>query len=255
MKDVKPPVGFHLPRKKAVLAIARHRPLHEAAVDRLRDMIVEGELKVGERLHDANLAEILDVSRTPIREAIKVLATEGLVELLPGRGARVAGFSPESLTALFEVIAGLERFACELAAERMTARERDKLQRMHDRMAAHHAAGERRAYFKLNHEIHLLIVTLAKNAMLQATHASLIAKARRGRHTALDSAERWIEAMAEHDALMAAFAARDGRRAGEIMLQHDRRTGDVVREMLRRSEAPEAAARPCDVAAFEPAES
>src|SRR5471030_1447902 len=75
---------------KTTAAIARPKPLHEAAIERLRDMIVEGDLAAGERLNDAKLAALLQVSRTPIREAIKLLANEGLVELLPGRGARVA---------------------------------------------------------------------------------------------------------------------------------------------------------------------
>ena len=75
-------------------------------------MIVEGRLQVGERLHEANLAAILEVSRTPIREAIKLLATEGLVDLIPGRGARVSGFSVEQVRELFEAIAGVERNAC-----------------------------------------------------------------------------------------------------------------------------------------------
>jgi DNA-binding GntR family transcriptional regulator len=222
--------------KKPVATIRRQRPLHEEVIDRLRDMIIEGDLVVGERLNDAKLAEILNVSRTPIREALKLLASEGLVDLLPGRGARVAGLSIESIGELFEVIAGLERHACELAAMRMNARDLDRLQRMHDRMAMHHQAGERRAYFKLNSEIHLAIVMASGNAILQATHASLLAKARRGRHTALASHDRWIEAMAEHDLLMQALAARDGRRAGEIMLQHDRRTGEVVRQMLEEAQ-------------------
>jgi DNA-binding GntR family transcriptional regulator len=93
----------------------------------------------------------------------------------------------------------------------------------------------RHDYFKLNHALHLLIVVFSKNAILQSTHASLIAKARRGRHTALASQARWIEAMAEHELLMQAFADRNGRKAGEIMLQHDRRTGAVVLELLENA--------------------
>ncbi|WP_158818972.1 GntR family transcriptional regulator [Methylocapsa sp. S129] len=215
---------------------ARQRPLHEAAVDRLRDMIIEGDLAVGERLHEFNLAEALNVSRTPVREAVKLLATEGLVELLPGRGARVAALSAKTISELLEVIGGIERHACELAAERMTSRELARLQRMHERMALHHQAGNLHEYFKLNNEIHVAIVAAAKNAILEATHASLILKARRGRHAALASQARWTEAMAEHDLLMKAFAERDGRKAGEIMFQHDLRTGEVVRQMLKASE-------------------
>jgi DNA-binding GntR family transcriptional regulator len=118
----------------------------------------------------------------------------------------------------------------------MTARELARLQRLHERMAGYHQAGNLHDYFKLNNEIHVAIVAAAKNATLEATHASLILKARRGRHAALASQARWTEAMAEHDLLMNAFAERDGRKAGEIMLQHDLRTAEVVRQMLKTSE-------------------
>jgi DNA-binding GntR family transcriptional regulator len=207
--------------RRPVAVIERPKPLHQSVVERLRNMIVEGDLAAGERLHDANLATTLQVSRTPIREAIKLLATEGLVDLLPGRGARVSDFSIDDIKQLFEVVAGIERNACELAAERMTDRDLEKLQRLHDRMARLHAAGERQLYFKLNHEIHLAIVAASNNAILQAIHASLLTRARRARYAALSSQGRWVEAMAEHERLMVALAAHDARRAGEIMHQHD----------------------------------
>lgn len=232
------------PAAKRTRAISRPKPLHEAVVERLRDMIVEGELAVGERLHDANLAGILNVSRTPIREALKLLASEGLVELLPGRGARVSAFSLESVSDLFEVIAGLERHACELAAERMSERDLEALRRMHERMARFHEAGKRHEYFKLNNELHLAIVAASKSAILQATHASLILRARRARYAALGSRARWFEAMAEHELLMQAFVARDGRKAGEIMQQHDRRTAASILQALQGGES----AAPIDAA-------
>jgi DNA-binding GntR family transcriptional regulator len=228
------------PRRRArrpVAVIERPKPLHESVVERLRNMIVEGDLAVGERLHDANLAATLQVSRTPIREAIKLLATEGLVDLLPGRGARVSDFSIDDIKQLFEAIAGIERNACELAAERMTNRDLEKVQRLHERMARHHAAGERPPYFKLNHEIHLAIVAASNNAILQAIHASLMTRARRARYAALSSQVRWIEAMAEHERLMAALADHDARRAGEIMHQHDLGTAHSIAASLR-STAP-----------------
>ncbi len=227
----------------APAAIVRAKPLHESAAERLRDMIVEGRLLVGERLHEANLAALLEVSRTPIREAIKLLATEGLVDLLPGRGARVSGFSVEQVRELFEAIAGVERNASELAAERLTEREFEKLQRMHERMARHHAAGERPAYFRLNQEIHLAIVAAAKNATLQAIHASLISRARRARYEALASQARWVEAMEEHGRLMAALADRNGRLAGAIMHEHDLGTARSMVAALETMSSPPAPGR------------
>lgn len=227
----KPPTK---PRRQS--AIQRARPLHEEVVDRLRDMIIEGDLAIGERLHEFNLAETLNVSRTPIREALKLLSTEGLVDLLPGRGARVRALSAEKAVELFEVISGMERLAVELAIGRMKPREFEKLQRMHDRMAVHHAAGERHDYFKLNHEIHVGIVALSKNAILETTHAALMVQARRGRYIALASKERWIEAMAEHEELMTAMAARNSELAGKILFEHDSHTGNAVRDVLKASE-------------------
>jgi DNA-binding GntR family transcriptional regulator len=207
--------------------------LHEAVVDRLRDMIVEDRLSPGDRLHEINLAEALNVSRTPLREALKLLASEGLIELLPGRGARVAALSAAVIEELFEVIGGIERQAAELAAKRMTPRELERLRRLHERMAAHHRAGERHDYFRLNHEIHVALVAAAKNSILQRTHAGLMAKARRGRYAALASRERWAEVLGEHEALMAALADRDSARAGSVIEHHVRRTGEVVASILR----------------------
>lgn len=215
------------------LRIARPRPLHEAVVDRLRDMIIEGQLAPGTRLNDIALADTLGVSRTPVREALKLLATESLVELLPGRGARVSHQTPDGIEELFEVISGLERLAAELAATRMTGRDLERLQKLHTRMAGHFQAGERHEYFALNHQIHMAIVAAAKNETLAATHAALMLRARWGRYTALASTERWAEAMAEHTDLMAALAARDSQRAGEILFLHDQRTGETTRTLLR----------------------
>ncbi len=152
------------------------------------------------------------------------------------RGARVAALSAKTISELLEVIGGIERHASELAAERMTPRELSKLQRMHDRMANYHEAGNLHDYFKLNNEIHLAIVAAARNSILKATHAALIMQARRGRYAALASQARWIEAMAEHDMLMKAFAERNVSNAGQIMLQHDLRTREVVAQFLRTSE-------------------
>jgi DNA-binding GntR family transcriptional regulator len=226
-------VGIRRAPAPRVVPIARARPLHEEVCDRLRDMIIEGEIATGERLHEISLSEILRVSRTPLREALKLLANEGLVDLLPGRGARVSALSPEGVGELFEVVGGLERLAVELAATRMTARDLERLQRMHDKMAKHFAAGERHAYFALNHEIHVAIVAGSKNQTLVTTHAALMVKARRGRYAALASEQRWKEAMEEHEALMGALRGRDSRRAGEILFLHDRRTGETTTAMLK----------------------
>jgi len=210
--------------------------LHTRTIDQLRDMIVEGELAPGARIVEAELCEQLGISRTPLREALKVLASEGLVELLPHRGARVTEVRPEEVGELFEVVAGLEGLAAELAAERMSERDLERLRDMHGRMARHHALRRRHDYFRLNHKMHQLIVALAGNSVLAATHEQLMVRARRSRYLAILSRERWDEAMAEHVELMAAFSARDATRAGALWRRHVARTGEVTQAALAAGE-------------------
>jgi DNA-binding GntR family transcriptional regulator len=132
---------------------------------------------------------------------------------------------------LLEVIGGLERMAAELAAERIAAPVLHQLERLHARMKQRFEAGDRKQYFKLNHEIHLLLVAAAHNETLASLHASLLARVRPGRYAALMASDRWAEAMAEHEGLMAALRDRDRERAGEIMGRHVQHT----REALHRA--------------------
>lgn len=96
-------------------------------------------------------------------------------------------------------------------------------------MAEHHRVNRRRDYSRLNHDIHIGLVALAGNAALESTHAALLVRAGRGRHNALESEARWVEAMAEHELII---TERNGRRAGELMLHHDLHTRDVLRAQL-----------------------
>jgi DNA-binding GntR family transcriptional regulator len=214
----------------------RRRSLHAQAVQRLHEMIVTGELPPGARLGEVALSTILGISRTPLREALKSLAAEGLVALTPRRGARVAPLRPERAVALFRVLGSLEGLAAELAATRLEARDLARLERLHARMLAHHAAGDRRAYFRLNDRIHQLVLAFADNPVLGETHARLMVEARRGRYMAIISKERWDEAVGEHTALLAAFRAGDPDRAGRIWRRHLERTGEVVEATLRAAE-------------------
>lgn len=217
----------------------RRESLHAQATDHLRDMIVEGELEAGERISEQALCEELGISRTPLREALKVLASEGLVELLPNRGARVTRPTPGEVGELFEVIASLEGLAAELACMRIASADLRQLEEMHRRMLELHREGRRHDYFELNHKAHQLIVTLAGNGILASTHERLMARARRSRYMAILSTERWNEAVREHVELMEAFAARDPARAAAIWRRHVGRTGEVVQKALEAGAQPE----------------
>ncbi len=206
------------------------RSLHRDVADQIRDMIVEGELPPGERINEGALSEQFGISRTPLREALKVLASEGLVELRPNRGTRVSAITPEEVGELFEAVSGIERMAGELAALRMTERDIERLKGLHERMERHYEAGERHDYFRLNQQIHNTIVSLAGNSILEATHASLMVRVRRARYLAIQSPERWHESVQEHRAIMQALETRDSAAAGNLILNHVRRTGEVVKQ-------------------------
>jgi len=219
------------PSRRGRRSIER-RSLHREVADQIRDMIVEGELPPGERVNEGALCEQFGISRTPLREALKVLASEGLVELRPNRGTRVSAITPEEVGELFEVVSGIERLAGELAALRMSGRDVERLKALHERMERHYEAGERHDYFRLNQQIHNTIVSLTGNSVLEATHSGLMVRVRRARFVAIQSPDRWHESVQEHRAIMAALEARDSARAGELILNHVRRTGVVVQQFF-----------------------
>lgn len=206
----------------------RRNSLHQQVIERLRDMIVEGELAQGQRIPEAELCETFGISRTPLREALRVLSSEGLVEPDGLRGSRVSSITVREIAELFEMVAGIERMAAELAAERMTDSDLESLRAIHERMARHFQNGDRQKYFRLNQVIHHAIVKLAGNGVLASIHAALMTKVRRARYSAILSQDRWRESVHEHEEILNAFAARDSERAGRLLRAHVRKTGTVV---------------------------
>src|SRR5258708_22993191 len=123
--------------------------LHDGLLNRLRDLINQEDLAPGQKLAERVLCERLGISRTPLREALKVLAAEGLVELLPNRGARVTQLTLGDVRALFEVMGALEALAGELAASRIGDAELAEIEALHHQMRAHYLRAELPEYFRL----------------------------------------------------------------------------------------------------------
>lgn len=196
------------------------RPLHEEAVDRLRDRIVQGQLAPGARLNERVLCQQLGISRTPLREAFKVLATEGLVELLPNRGAIVAGLDPTRLEQTFAVMGALEALAGELACSNMTVQQLDDIRALHYEMLAAHARGDLDGYFRYNQAIHLKLAEASGNPVLAHTYRQLNANVRRARYMANLSRDRWDAAVREHEAILSALLARDAPRLKRLLADH-----------------------------------
>jgi DNA-binding GntR family transcriptional regulator len=221
-----------LPAEPDAAMAIRRRPLHDEATERIRDMIVEGRLSAGEWINETELCRQLQISRTPLREALKVLAAEGLVELVPRRGARVSQLSVRELVDLFEALSGVEGLAAELAAIRMSAADLETLRQLQVRIERRHTAKDRHEYFRDNQDLHETIVRFSGNQEIVAIHARLIARVRRARYQALLSESRWAESVQEHALILSALESRDARRAGDLIRRHVTRTGEVVRASL-----------------------
>jgi DNA-binding GntR family transcriptional regulator len=206
--------------------------LHDEVVSRVRDMIVEGQLAAGLRIHEGKLCEQLGVSRTPLREALKVLAQEGLVTLLPNRGAVVTPLTVAELEQTIEVMRPLEVLAGELVVQRISDAGLAEIRALHHEMCAFHARGDLPNYFRANQAIHQHLVEQCGNRILTATYEGLNTRIRRFRYRANFSLERWDEAVAEHAEMLDALTARDGLRLGRLMSQHLVNKAEAVKASL-----------------------
>lgn len=194
--------------------------LHEELVERLRNLIVEDALKPEEKVPEKELCETFGVSRTPLREALKVLASEGFVVLNANRGAKVAKVTRTELDSTFPVIAALEQLAGELACQQLDATGIAWIEKRHAAMLEAFASRDRTDYFLANQDIHEALIRGAENDVLQNQHRLLESRIRRARFMANLSEERWAQAIDEHEAMMDRLRARDGEGLGRIMKQH-----------------------------------
>ncbi|MFZ4481667.1 MAG: GntR family transcriptional regulator [Rhodoferax sp.] len=218
--------------------------LHLKVAKILRDKITYGELEPGMRLTERVLCEELKVSRTPLREALKTLASEGLVELLQNCGAMVTPMTLTDTTDTFKVLSVLEGLAGELACGRADDADLADLRQLHQQMREHYNNGNREKYFEVNQEIHARIFQLADNPVLLTTRNKLNLRLRRARYFANIGQSRWDRAMQEHDQIIDALESRNAKRLRVLLEEHIRNKCDVVIAALLSSGAVSAMGAP-----------
>jgi DNA-binding GntR family transcriptional regulator len=202
--------------------------LHEEAVAHVRTMLLEGEIPPGARIPERELCEKLKISRTPLREALKVLAAEGLVQLLPNRGSRAARLTDKDMRDLFEVCQGLEALAGELACLRISDAEIFEIAAMHAAMLQHYRDGDLIQYYRCNRAIHEAIISAAGNPVLSGLYESVTARIRRARYRTPMTSPRWALAVQEHEAILNAVRRRDGVALAHILRTHLHHKRDEV---------------------------
>jgi DNA-binding GntR family transcriptional regulator len=185
--------------------------LHEQVAHRLRQMLVENRISPGAKLNERELSEILNVSRTPLREAIKMLAAEGLVELLPNRGAIAVELTEADVLNTFEMMAAYTR--------------RDLP-----------------SYYRLNSAIHSAINAAAKNPVLTSTYTQVNARLQALRFRSNQDEEKWKSAVKEHELMVQALEGRDGAAMRDVLMRHLTSKRDVVVQQLRAITATNSAA-------------
>jgi DNA-binding GntR family transcriptional regulator len=203
----------------STLPIAR-LTLPEAAAERLRALIIEGVLAPGARLNERELSEQLGVSRTPLREAFRMLAADGLLVQLPNRGAQVVALSREDVRHAFDVMGSLEGLAGELAVERVTDKDLADLGDLQAEMESAHARHDLPNYYRVNRAIHDRINAIAGNPILTQTFRTLNARLHALRFRSNLVRGKWDQAVDEHRQMIAALTARDGAKLRDLLVRH-----------------------------------
>ncbi|SAL71105.1 GntR family transcriptional regulator [Caballeronia telluris] len=211
-----------LPEAQFELALPKveRQRLHDTVVDHLRTFIVEGRLAPGVKLNERKLCETLGISRTPLREALKVLAAEGLIDISPNKGASVSQMSEAEIRETFELMSGLEAFSGELACERITATEIAEIKALHYAMLACRQQNDLSGYYARNQAIHDKINEAARNSALRQTYVSINRRLQALRFRSNFQTPKWDSAIRDHEEMIQALDSRDGRRMATILRAH-----------------------------------
>lgn len=196
------------------------RALYQEAADLLRERIFSHELEPGSWIDELKLAEEYGISRTPLREALKVLATEGLVTMKVRRGAYVTEVSDTDLSDVYHLLALLESDAAGVVAEKATPAQLKELQELHNTLEE--SIGHRKRFFEINEIFHMRLLEVANNRWRNQMVADLRKVMKLNRHNSLLKSGRIEESLAEHRAIMAALIARDAAVSAQRMREHFR---------------------------------
>jgi DNA-binding GntR family transcriptional regulator len=221
-------------KKLNSIKLDNYKPLRELVFETLRKAIISGDLKSGERLMEVQLAEELGVSRTPVREAIRKLELEGLVVMVPRKGAYVAGVSLKDVAEVFEIRASLEGLAANLAAERITEDEIEHLERLLVQIKSCVDEGNIKGLIEKDEEFHDTLYKAARNGKLVQIINNLREQIHRFRVASLANPNRVKELFEEHKRIVEALADRDSDLARKLTQEHIENVENNIMLALRK---------------------
>jgi len=213
--------------------------LHQNVVSQLRDLLMQNELPSGSKIPEAALCERFNVSRTPLREALKALAVEGFIQLRPNRGAIVAPIDLQEIEPIFEVKGALERLIGVSVAASATPVELEKLDELHHLLGKAVASDNFAEYTHLNYRFHRQLALATGNLILNQHYEMLQQRLWRYRFTNNENPERLRQSYLEHEGIMVALRARTPLDLADRLADHNRRSGISMIEAMSQTLASE----------------
>jgi DNA-binding GntR family transcriptional regulator len=208
--------------------IERHQTLREKILENIRDAILKGTLKAGERVSEPDLAERYGISRTPIREAFRQLESEGYLTVVPRKGAVVTSLSERDVEEFYSIKSILEGYAARLAAEKLTEKELERLETINKRLSRLATAGDVKSFFRIHNEFHELFIKASGNEKLLELILQLLKKFDRLRVASLSLPGRMEISVQEHDKIIEAFKNHDGDTADQLVQKNAAYGGQVL---------------------------
>jgi DNA-binding GntR family transcriptional regulator len=219
--------------------IERHQTLREKILETIRDAILKGNMKPGERVSEPELAERFGISRTPIREAFRQLESEGYLEVIPRKGAVVASLTERDVEEFYAIKIILEGFAAKMAAEKLTAKDIERLEGINDRLRQIAAEGDVKTFFRVHNEFHEVFIKAAGNERLYEMINQLVMRFKRLRLASLSQPGRMEISVEEHRNMIQAFKNHDGDRADNLVRHAATIGADVLIQSMSQADRSE----------------
>ena len=208
---------------------------HVKVADMLRDLIMTGKLNEGDKINENELCETLGISKTPLREALRVLSVEGLIRLVPHRGSFVTKPTFEEIAEMFDVMSLLEGFCAREACKKMTSKDFDRLEKLHAKLEENSVKHDQEGYIRINNQYHSLVQKIAGNRTLNQIVDGLRKKILLYRFQSLNLAERFEHSIREHRDLLEAFRQRDHTRSETLMKKHLQNQSQALKTLVEQS--------------------
>jgi DNA-binding GntR family transcriptional regulator len=216
--------------------IERHQTLREKILETIRDAILKGSLKPGERVSEPDLAERFGISRTPIREAFRQLESEGYLVVVPRKGAVVASLSERDIEEFYAIKIILEGFAARMAADKLTEKEIERLESINERLHKIAKEGDVKTFFRVHNEFHEVFIKAAGNDKLSEMINQLVMKFKRLRLASLSQPGRMVVSIEDHQDMIQAFRDHDGNRADSLVRHAATIGAEVLIQSMNQTE-------------------